>query len=143
MVIDTIETDEGGQEIFRQPQNLAVKIRRAWTLDVEGRAGGAGPAPPGSMLEGAPTNGTTDAPNWSDRRWGQQVHDYYGARALIGRRRRITRVAGCGVRATFSLPGSLDFALPRSVQWRLGGARALSPATSRGPFLRGVLVAGR
>jgi CreA protein len=35
MVIDTIETDEGGQEIFRQHQNLAVKIRRAWTLDVE------------------------------------------------------------------------------------------------------------
>jgi hypothetical protein len=34
-VIDTIETDEGGQEIFSQPQNLAFKIRRAWILDVE------------------------------------------------------------------------------------------------------------
>jgi hypothetical protein len=31
------------------------------------------------MLEEAPTHGTTDA-NWSDRRWGQRVHDYYGAR---------------------------------------------------------------
>ena len=33
-----------------------------------------------SMLEGAPTYGTSETPNWSDRRWGQQVHDYYGAR---------------------------------------------------------------
>ena len=33
-----------------------------------------------SMLEGAPTYGTSEMPNWSDRRWGQQVHDYYGAR---------------------------------------------------------------
>jgi hypothetical protein len=31
------------------------------------------------MLERVPTYGTTDA-NWSDRRWGQQVHDYYVAR---------------------------------------------------------------
>ena len=35
MVIDTIETDEGGQEIFSQRPKLAFKIRRAWTLDVE------------------------------------------------------------------------------------------------------------
>ena len=34
----------------------------------------------GSKLEGAPTYGTAETPNWSDRRWGQQVHDYYGAR---------------------------------------------------------------
>ena len=33
-----------------------------------------------SMLEGAPTYETTDTPNWSDRSWGQQVHDYYGTR---------------------------------------------------------------
>ena len=33
-----------------------------------------------SRLEGAPTYGTSETPNWSDRRWGQQVHDYYGAR---------------------------------------------------------------
>jgi hypothetical protein len=33
-----------------------------------------------SMLEEAPTYGTSETPNWSDRRWGQQVHDYYGAR---------------------------------------------------------------
>ena len=33
-----------------------------------------------SALEGAPTYETTDTPNWSDRRWGQQVHDYYGTR---------------------------------------------------------------
>jgi PRC-barrel domain protein len=31
-------------------------------------------------LEGAPTYGTSETPNWSDRRWGQQVHDYYGTR---------------------------------------------------------------
>jgi hypothetical protein len=33
-----------------------------------------------NKLEGAPTYGTSETPNWSDRRWGQQVHDYYGAR---------------------------------------------------------------
>ncbi|MCC2664970.1 MAG: photosystem reaction center subunit [Geminicoccaceae bacterium] len=33
-----------------------------------------------SKLEGAPTYGTAETPNWSDRRWGQQVHDYYGTR---------------------------------------------------------------
>jgi hypothetical protein len=32
------------------------------------------------MLEGAPTYEATDTPNWSDRRWGQQLHDYYGTR---------------------------------------------------------------
>ena len=35
MVIDTIETDEHGEEIFSQRQNLAFKVRRVWTLDVE------------------------------------------------------------------------------------------------------------
>jgi hypothetical protein len=33
-----------------------------------------------SKLEGAPTYGTSETPNWGDRRWGQQVHDYYGTR---------------------------------------------------------------
>ena len=33
-----------------------------------------------SRLEGAPTYATSETPNWSDRRWGQQVHDYYGTR---------------------------------------------------------------
>ena len=28
-----------------------------------------------SKLEGAPTYGTSEMPNWSDRGWGQQVHD--------------------------------------------------------------------
>jgi hypothetical protein len=31
-------------------------------------------------LEGAPTYGTNEAPDWSDPRWGQRVHDYYGGR---------------------------------------------------------------
>jgi hypothetical protein len=31
-------------------------------------------------LEGAPTYGTSETLNWSDRRWGQQVHGYYAAR---------------------------------------------------------------
>ena len=33
-----------------------------------------------SKLEGAPTYSSSETPNWSDRRWGQQVHDYYGTR---------------------------------------------------------------
>ena len=33
-----------------------------------------------NKLEGAPTYATSETPNWSDRRWGQQVHDYYGTR---------------------------------------------------------------
>ena len=33
-----------------------------------------------NKLEEAPTYATSETPNWSDRRWGQQVHDYYGAR---------------------------------------------------------------
>jgi hypothetical protein len=33
-----------------------------------------------SRLEGAPTYGTNETPDWSDRRWGQRVHDYYGER---------------------------------------------------------------
>jgi hypothetical protein len=33
-----------------------------------------------SRLEGAPTYGTNEMPDWSDRRWGQRVHDYYGTR---------------------------------------------------------------
>jgi PRC-barrel domain len=32
------------------------------------------------MLEGGPTYGTSESPDWSDRRWGQQLHDYYGTR---------------------------------------------------------------
>jgi hypothetical protein len=34
-----------------------------------------------SKLEGAPTYSSSETPNWSDRRWGQQVHDYYGTRS--------------------------------------------------------------
>jgi PRC-barrel domain len=33
-----------------------------------------------NKLEKAPTYATSETPNWSDRRWGQQVHDYYGSR---------------------------------------------------------------
>jgi hypothetical protein len=33
-----------------------------------------------TTLEGAPTYGTSDTPDWKDRGWGQQLHDYYGAR---------------------------------------------------------------
>jgi hypothetical protein len=33
-----------------------------------------------SMLEGAPTYGPSETPNWGDPGWNQQVHDYYGAR---------------------------------------------------------------
>ena len=33
-----------------------------------------------TLLEGAPTYGTSDTPDWSDRGWGRQLHDYYGAR---------------------------------------------------------------
>ena len=33
-----------------------------------------------NKLEGAPTYATSETPNWSDRRWGQRVHDYYGSR---------------------------------------------------------------
>jgi hypothetical protein len=32
------------------------------------------------MLEGGPTYGTSETPDWSSRRWGQQLHDYYGTR---------------------------------------------------------------
>ena len=31
-----------------------------------------------STLKETPTYGTRETPNWSDRLWGQQVHDYYG-----------------------------------------------------------------
>ena len=37
-----------------------------------------------SLLEGAPTYGTSDTPDWSDRRWDQQLHDYYGDAPLLG-----------------------------------------------------------
>jgi hypothetical protein len=33
-----------------------------------------------TMLEGAPTYGASESPDWGDRRWGQQVHEYYRAR---------------------------------------------------------------
>ena len=41
-----------------------------------------------SMLKEAPTYGTRETPNWSDRRRGQQVHDYYGARRYWSRMKR-------------------------------------------------------
>lgn len=31
-------------------------------------------------LEGAPTYGPGETPEWSDPTWGRTVHDYYGAR---------------------------------------------------------------
>ena len=33
-----------------------------------------------ARLEAAPTYTGKDLPNWSDRQWGQRVHQYYGAR---------------------------------------------------------------
>ena len=36
--------------------------------------------PEPGMLEGGPAYNTPETPDWSDRRWGQQVHDYYGTR---------------------------------------------------------------
>jgi PRC-barrel domain len=33
-----------------------------------------------NQLKGAPTYSSNETPNWSDQRWRQQVHDYYGAR---------------------------------------------------------------
>jgi PRC-barrel domain len=32
------------------------------------------------MLEGAPTYGDAETPDWGDRKWGEQVHGYYRAR---------------------------------------------------------------
>ena len=55
-----------------------------------------------SRLKGAPTYGTRETPNWSDRRWGQQVHDYYGLASVLGVRRR-AEGAGCA-RPASSLP---------------------------------------
>jgi sporulation protein YlmC with PRC-barrel domain len=33
-----------------------------------------------ARLEAAPTYTGKDLPNWSDRQWGQRVHQYYGVR---------------------------------------------------------------
>jgi PRC-barrel domain len=33
-----------------------------------------------TMLEGAPTYGDSETPDWGDRKWGEQVHEYYRAR---------------------------------------------------------------
>ena len=33
-----------------------------------------------SVLEGAPTYGRNEEPNWTDRRWGEDVHRHYGVR---------------------------------------------------------------
>jgi hypothetical protein len=33
-----------------------------------------------SVLEGAPTYASSETPDWGDRRWGEQLHQYYGAR---------------------------------------------------------------
>jgi PRC-barrel domain len=33
-----------------------------------------------TKLEGAPTYGTSETPDWSDRRWNQRVDEYYGVR---------------------------------------------------------------
>ena len=49
-------------------------------LDYDTGQGGYVVALDRNLLEEAPTFGTRETPDWSDRRWGQQVHDYYGAR---------------------------------------------------------------
>lgn len=33
-----------------------------------------------ARLEGAPKYSGTQTPNWSDREWGQRIHQYYGTR---------------------------------------------------------------
>lgn len=33
-----------------------------------------------ARLQGAPAYKSSEAPNWSDRKWGQRVHQYYGVR---------------------------------------------------------------
>jgi hypothetical protein len=33
------------------------------------------------QLEGAPTYGVDETPDWADPTWGRSLHDYYGARA--------------------------------------------------------------
>jgi PRC-barrel domain len=37
-----------------------------------------------TKLEGAPTYGDKETPDWGDRKWGEQVHEYYGARPYWG-----------------------------------------------------------
>jgi hypothetical protein len=49
-------------------------------LSYDTRQGGYVVALDRSMLEGAPTFGSSETPNWSDPGWNKQVHDYYGAR---------------------------------------------------------------
>ena len=49
-------------------------------LKYDTRQGGYAVGLDRSVLEGAPTYGTTETPNWSDRRWGEQVHKHYGVR---------------------------------------------------------------
>lgn len=134
MVIDTIETDEGGQEIFSQRQNLAFKIRRAWTLDVE-----FGPEALDRRRQAACSKGR--------RPTGPPMR---GTRAIAAGASRYTTTTA---RASYSeeesyegggLRGAHPFAAHHSIlQQPASGARALNPATSRGPFLRGVLGAGR
>ena len=49
-------------------------------LKYDTRQGGYAVGLDRSVLEGAPTYGSTETPNWSDRRWGEQVHKHYGVR---------------------------------------------------------------
>jgi hypothetical protein len=49
-------------------------------LSYDTRQGGYVVALDRSMLEGAPTFGSSQTPNWSDPGWNKHVHDYYGAR---------------------------------------------------------------
>jgi hypothetical protein len=49
-------------------------------LNYDTRQGGYAVGLDRSVLEGAPTYGSTETPNWSDRRWGEQVHKHYGVR---------------------------------------------------------------
>ena len=47
-----------------------------------------------SKLEGAPSYGTSEAPNWSDRRWASR-YTTTTVRALTGTRRQPYQAAGC------------------------------------------------
>ena len=49
-------------------------------LKYDTRQGGYAVGLDRSVLEGAPTYSSAETPNWSDRRWGEQVHKHYGVR---------------------------------------------------------------
>ncbi len=53
-------------------------------LDYDTRMGGYVVDLDKAKLQGAPTFSQDETPNWSDREWGQRVHDYYGVRPYQG-----------------------------------------------------------